>query len=81
MLGKIKFSAPKIIKHSTAAPKPISVFKWLVSFKNCSMKITTNIAVRTKSSPRVSKIISQANAFSASAKAKIEAAGGSCEVI
>ena len=55
MAGIIKLSVPKTIRQTRESPSPRSAGTWFLSFIHCSMKITTNMAVMTKSSPSVLK--------------------------
>ena len=56
MAGTRKESGPKHQRQRAEAPSPTRAVMCLLSFIHCSRKITTNMAVMTKSSPWVSKV-------------------------
>lgn len=53
MAGSINPSAPKRRRHATERTAPKMALLWEASLRHCSKKITTNMAVITKSSPSV----------------------------
>ena len=55
----MKLSAPKRIRHSSDAPRPIREEMWFFSRSQLSRKITVNIAVIMKSRPDRSNGISE----------------------
>ena len=57
MDGMIKFSEPKARRHSTDRPRPSRALVWSFYLSHCSINMTTNMAVMTKSSPSVLKVM------------------------
>ena len=55
--GIINRPLPKKKRHSAEQPRPISAVQCDFSLSHCSIKITTNIAVITKSRPFVLNVI------------------------
>ncbi len=57
--GIIKLSAPNASKQANDKNSPSNELVWSFSLSHCSRKITTNIAVITKSSPSSFIVISE----------------------
>ena len=55
--GMMKLSAPNAVRQSRERARPRRELTWFFSVSHSSRKITTNMAVITKSSPSVSKWI------------------------
>ena len=53
MAGMMKSSGPKNTRQAAEAASPTRALVWSLSLSHCSRKMTTNMAVITKSSPSV----------------------------